>query len=483
MFLNVDINSTVKPFLDSLVDKAPYTKEALYPFVDDVASPHVSDILFDVFCQFSATESRFFTTAVEKYLQTEEDGHPVDYKDYFKGSYAAFVTSGLDPYQVWIERSRQLGMRPWLSFRMNDCHCPAEETCFLRPDFFYEARREGLVMGDEYGYFRYTFNYRHEKVRRLFLDYIEEQLWRYDVDGVELDFMREIICFDYLHDDMEECARLMTDFVRSVRALTRRRAKEVGHPVSLCVRLTRDVEKSLVFGFDAKTWAKEGLVDVIVPSPRWAWSDSTIPVAEWQRECPGVLILPCIETLLASGEAVEGMTHMTPETVRGHGVNFLGMGAKDLYVYNMFGEHGERDRTVRATLGKLPDLYALPFRMVVVGEETGACPKGKIPYQPFPCRPAKGESFDFYPGFLPEGKRVTLKIGMTEGTPADLTVTFSGKTVSDFAPIPLEEPATAYPRKTALFAAPVPTPDEKATLTLKTAAGDPCVTWVELSVE
>jgi hypothetical protein len=41
VFLNVDINSTVKPFLDSLVDKAPYTKEALYPFVDDVASPHV----------------------------------------------------------------------------------------------------------------------------------------------------------------------------------------------------------------------------------------------------------------------------------------------------------------------------------------------------------------------------------------------------------------------------------------------------------
>jgi hypothetical protein len=195
------------------------------------------------------------------------------------------------------------------------------------------------------------------------------------------------------------------------------------------------------------------------------------------------LILPCIETLLASGEAVEGITHMTPETVRGHGVNFLGMGADGLYVYNMFGEHGERDRTVRATLGSLSDLHALPFRMTVVGEEVGACPKGKTPYTPFPCRPVREERFDFYPGRLPEGKRVTLKLGLTSGTPEDLAVTFSGRQVTEFAPVPLDEPASAYPRGTALFAAAVPTPDEKATLTLKTVSGAPCVTWVEISVE
>ena len=55
-----------------------------------------------------------------------------------------------------------------------------------------------------------------KEVRESMLAYLREQLSRYDVYGLELDFLREYHCFRYLTADMGECRRIMLGFLREV---------------------------------------------------------------------------------------------------------------------------------------------------------------------------------------------------------------------------------------------------------------------------
>lgn len=61
--------------------------------------------------------------------------------------------------ELWIAHCKEIGINPWISFRMGDCHCPDDETSFLRSDFFYTAKKNGWILGDDYGYFKNCLNY------------------------------------------------------------------------------------------------------------------------------------------------------------------------------------------------------------------------------------------------------------------------------------------------------------------------------------
>ena len=73
---------------------------------------------------------------------------------------------------------------------------------------------------------------------------------------------------------MDVCTGIMNGFIRSFKYIVKQAEEKFGHPIRITVRLTRDIDQSLRFGFDARTWAKEGLVDMIVPSPRWSNVDT-----------------------------------------------------------------------------------------------------------------------------------------------------------------------------------------------------------------
>jgi hypothetical protein len=410
----------------------------------------------------------------------------VDYRDYYEGLYHVSARLGLDPFGTWMERCREVGIRPHLSIRMNDCHDPAAETSPLREDFFYEARRRGMMNGTRYGHYRNTLNYRFPEIRARFLALIEEQLLRYDVEGIELDFMRETVCFDYADKDRDTCVSIMTDFMRQVKATVDSIAAARGKKIQITVRLARDLDRALAFGFDARTYAKEGLVDVIVPSPRFHGSDSTIPVAEWQRECPHTLILPCIESFLSSDycQAKNGVALHTAETVRGHAIAYREMGAEGIYTYNLFGQMDYvRDREIQRTLGEVEDMYRHPVRFITVGEDWDICPEGFSPIEPFPCRVEGKATFRYHTGKIPEGKTVVLRLGFTEGEPSDVRVTVGGVPVSDLRRTPMPHPAAAARKGTVCYAALIPIPQSPADITVERTGDAPVtITWVELDV-
>ena len=184
-YTNIDINSVTTPFLNRASETDPADKTVLYPFVDQYAGTQLTDVLFDMFCQYAAFDTAAWSTYRDKYAQTEENGVPVDYREQYRGL-CAFHDHGIDPYAVWFERCREVGLTPWISLRMNDCHCPDDEACFLRSDFFYEARDNGWMVGEDYGYYRWCFDYAVPEVRKRMLVLVEDVLRQYDADGLDL---------------------------------------------------------------------------------------------------------------------------------------------------------------------------------------------------------------------------------------------------------------------------------------------------------
>ena len=66
-----------------------------------------------------------------------------------------------------------------------------------------------------------------------------------------------------------------------------RAAERLGHPVKLGVRVPSRPETARMLGMDGVAWAKEGLVDVVAPSPFWATCEFDIPMQEWGRLLEG----------------------------------------------------------------------------------------------------------------------------------------------------------------------------------------------------
>lgn len=431
-YTNIDINSVVTPFLNRVSEEENVSEELLYPFVDIYKDTLITDVLLNIFCQYSAAKSEIWSDYADKYEQKIENGVEVDYKDLYKGIYKLNKEYSIDPYEVWLRRLREIGLSGWLSIRMNDCHEPDEKASFLRSDFFYEAREKGWMIGDKYGYYRYCFDYSVPEVRKKMLDYIKEQLRRYDPDGLELDFQREITCFDI--ENCPDRVEIMTDFVRAVREMTEERGRQSGHKIRLGVRLMPDIAQNLIYGFDAVGWAKEGLVDLICYTPRWESSDSDMPSEEWKAEVKGIELAAGIEILCCRPS---NETYCTPAVARGYSVRYLSRGADSMYLFNYFINPDDTDahsgymREVNETAGSLEAAMKLPYRHVVTFQDIA--PRGHKRRKPLPVRLKAGESaaLEIDIGRARENSSAELILGFTTGSPENVSVRVNGES-ADF---------------------------------------------------
>lgn len=377
IMINIDSCSSINPFINELADRGAVTEADLYPIVDPYANTQVTDLFINTLCQYSNTPSKVFNDATDKYLQKEENGETVDYTDWHRGIYILNTKLGIDPFDVWFRRTWEKGMRPWLSVRMNDCHYPDAKTSFLRSDFFYEAKEKGYMIGSEYGYHRYCLNYKYAEVRQKFLDYIREQIERYDVYGLELDFQREIYCFDYIHEP--DCHRYMTEFLRDAKAQVKECEKKWGHPIKIAIRLMRDIAQNKSFGFDVPAMTAEHLVDTIVVTPRFSTSDSNMPIGEWVKAFPDTDIVAGVETCI---NRISDKSWGSPEVVRGFAATYMSEGSNGIYLYNYFWPQKGRIAEIYPTCGYIETVLRYPRRHVVTYQDIA--PVGYERWKPLP---------------------------------------------------------------------------------------------------
>ena len=169
-----------------------------------------------------------------------------------------------DPVQITLDASREIGIDFFFSYRMNDVHYSfytGDRISPLMDQIWVENPEWRINTGNGH----YSMNYLIQEVRDYYYAIIEELVENYDLDGFELDFMRNP-CF-LPKDRIPEGIALMSDFVKRIRALLDSTGQRRGKKLRLAVRVPNKVDSCLATGLDVPAWKRDSLIDMINASP------------------------------------------------------------------------------------------------------------------------------------------------------------------------------------------------------------------------
>ena len=241
---------------------------------------------------------------------------------------------GLDPYATWIARGREKRISPWLSMRMNDVHNADDVDHYIHSSFWRKHPEYWRVPGGG-GWTDRALDFGVREVREHALAYVRELLERYDPDGLELDWMR--FGYHFRPGREVEGAALLTQFMREVRGLTREWSAKRRHPIQLGARVPTLPEAARGLGMDGVTWGREGLVDMLVPTPFWATTDFDIPLERWRELLgdagKGVTLAAGTEILVRAYPAAKPIEADLTST-RGFAASSQHRGADAIYLFN-----------------------------------------------------------------------------------------------------------------------------------------------------
>ena len=262
------------------------TEPVLRAFISQYQRTQVTDLVINPNGMASFCPSKVRETILAKYLRYKAEGKIDAESAYGEILYDVYLAQNLDLYAIWFDQCRKDGLTSWLSVRMNDCHCNNLDDHLLLSEFTLNHKQLRRVTHHRYdNYFNNCLDYGQEPARQHYLDYIRECLENYDFDGLELDWMREIFCFK-LGQEQRGIA-IINDFMRTVKQMVDTAARKRGHPIRLSVRLPHSPITALKLGFDVMTWVKEGLIALVIPTPRWESTDNDMPIDFWKKLLAG----------------------------------------------------------------------------------------------------------------------------------------------------------------------------------------------------
>jgi hypothetical protein len=393
---------------------------------------------------------------------------------------------GLDPYTIWIARCREKGIAPWLSMRMNDNHYNSELNCYIHNSFWIEHPEYWRGPND-------AFNYAIPEVREHHMKLVREYFERYDPDGLELDWMR----FPYHFKPGQEAAGcdILTQFMKDTRALAQEWSVKRGHAIKLAARVPAHPDAARGLGMDGVRWAREGLVDMLIPCPFWSSSDFDIPVEVWRERlgdaAARVTLAPGLEfnsRPWPSGAAVANDL----EAARGFAAACRQRGADSLYLFNWMDSETrpvsaeDYARLLYEGLGaegvqKAPRRHLVCYRDTVpAGFPNGAC---------LPVEGPAGGSFRLHVGPRPTAGKVWAVAGLAQRdgvADASLTGTLNGTALGPAEAVADISRLGGGTVRALKLACPLDAVRAGYNdLTLQQPAGQPAqqVVWVELRIE
>ncbi len=336
---------------------------------------------------------------------------------------------GKVPQDYWISELRKIGIRPWTSIRMNDIHETDREDSILFSDFYRKNRTKNRAAHrGAIGYYEYALDYMQKEVRDYYLTVIEEALERFDTDGLELDFMREIYSIGIGRE--YEGIAVINDFMRNVYEMVKNMEKKRGHAIKIAVRLPDSPEKALRLGFDVFDWVENGYVDLIVPTSRWSTSDHDMPIDVWKKifKNKPVTIAAGMEILMdAYNRRGRKYLFNTYETAVANSCAYLFSGADAIYLFNYMDAiqesvngssllMGDTYRKFLSLAGDYERCKAEKRRHVVTYNDVSAIGAGAKKQLPQTLsgdgKPSSFAAFRIVTGEIPAGREVRAILGI-----------------------------------------------------------------------
>jgi hypothetical protein len=317
-----------------ILDPAGQMKpERLDQVVDRLADSQVTVMLINVNDKNAVYDSEVWDVYGRDFDPAKGRHQPLF--DGFFGQWAhnlhLMLKAGVCPIQRMIDRCRQRGISPWVSVRMNDAHDAAVPKSALHSRFWmehpeYHLPNHGMNIGLNYGL---------KPVRDHYMALLREVCDRFDVDGLELDWVR--FCPHFLTGEEAKQGKVLTKWLVEVRQVVRAAEKKWKHPICLAARVPARPEVSMGIGLDAVTWAKRRLIDHLIVAPFWATTDFDVPVERWNGLLKGTGVGVTVGLEQAIRSYWNESMPSTPEMRRGAAIASLARGSQGIYLFNYMG--------------------------------------------------------------------------------------------------------------------------------------------------
>jgi len=273
----------------------------------------------------------------------------------------AFIDQGQDSLSMVVGFCRANGIEVFWSARMNDMHdnwYPQMLTDLkknhpelrLWRESDYGRPGDGTIKPHMYAT---AMDYGCEEIRRRQYDTILDVCERYDIDGVELDFLRNPI---YFRPNMEgrpveaEHLELMTGLVRRLRGAADEIGQRRGKPILISARVPNLLDRCRYIGLDVERWIREHLLDMVIPSLEFTPFTGDISEMVALAHGSAVPVYPCIGGCVGD---VEGWAAAA--------TNALASGADGIATFNQFDPNFRAWRVIGdlATLREADKLYSV----------------------------------------------------------------------------------------------------------------------------
>ncbi len=233
-----------------------------------------------------------------------------------------------------LARCRQRGIVPGVSIRMNTVHGFPEWP--KSPEFsrFYMEHPQWQLNGryPARGYTSRGLNYAIPEVRDHYMSLIREIAGEYDIEMLELDFLRFPAYF--YRDNIEQHCATMTEFIAEVRSTL----DATGRDIALLARIAATPGGALGLGFDVQAWAQQGTIDGITVS-EFHTTGWELPIDQFRSLVgPHVAVYAGGQSRAFTWKGLDPWHHLAAnrELLRGFAAGYLASGADGVNLFNFF---------------------------------------------------------------------------------------------------------------------------------------------------
>jgi hypothetical protein len=239
---------------------APFRPEMMEASVAEAAAADVQ-LLAPGLCEVPWWPSKVLPLAEHAAWFKERYGAEPD-------QFSRFILGGGDLVQLFVEACRARGIAPFISFRLNDAHHKEHVEAkrgdripggaFSGLSQFYHDHPEYRIGPNVQSGSQHVLNWAIPEVRARKLAFLAELCERYDVEGLELDFLRYYSFFQLGETSVEQRRAIQAGFIAEVRTLLDRTARGGRHRW-LSVRIPSLLGAFDPLGIDVAAFARAGV--------------------------------------------------------------------------------------------------------------------------------------------------------------------------------------------------------------------------------